>query len=185
MNFRQAALGALALVAAGQAAACYTVYDRNNKIVYNAQKPPVDMSRPLSETLPARFPGGHLVFDNGSSDCPADNQPRSQLQTAVDAGRSPLLTDASTATSMGLPHTPLGNGVVMVPNRPATMRPGVVLADSIPNATAIAAPSTAAMGAGPAPQQRPAAAQVAPTTTPANTPPWTSGQSQRKAPASR
>ena len=39
-----------------QAAACYTVYDPSDRVVYHESVPPVDMSRPLHETLPARFP---------------------------------------------------------------------------------------------------------------------------------
>ena len=51
-----------------QAAACYTVYDPSDRVVYHESVPPVDMSRPLHETLPARFPGGHMVFDT-DTDC--------------------------------------------------------------------------------------------------------------------
>lgn len=58
----------LACLAAGQAAAqCYTVYDRNNRVLYHAAESPVDMSRPLHETVEAAFPGGHMVFDNFSA----------------------------------------------------------------------------------------------------------------------
>ena len=60
-----------------QAMACYTVYDRNNRIVYNAQTAPVDMRYQIHETLPRLFPGGHMVFDD-STDCPItqERQPR-------------------------------------------------------------------------------------------------------------
>jgi hypothetical protein len=58
----------LACLAAGQAAAqCYTVYDRNNRVLYHAAESPVDMSRPLHQTVEAAFPGGHMVFDNFSA----------------------------------------------------------------------------------------------------------------------
>ena len=50
MRTRNALLAAAALLATGQALACFTVYDRNNRIVYNAQTPPVDMSQPRHET---------------------------------------------------------------------------------------------------------------------------------------
>lgn len=58
-------LGLACATASWQAAAqCYTVYDQSNRVVYHAGQSPVDMSRPLSETVPQAFPGGHMVFDN-------------------------------------------------------------------------------------------------------------------------
>ena len=52
-------------LSAGWAAAqCYTLYDRDNRVVYQGRESPVDMSRPLHETVPALQPGGHLVLDN-------------------------------------------------------------------------------------------------------------------------
>lgn len=145
MRTRNALMAAAALLAAGQALACFTVYDRNNRIVYNAQTPPVDMSQPLHQTLPQRFPGGHLVF-GANADCPRE-MPAPQFRAAA-SGRSPLLTDASTAQALGLRHTLVAEGVAMVPDRPHDMRPGVVLAESgLPVPTG---PDTRMMGAGPA-----------------------------------
>jgi hypothetical protein len=143
---RKALLAAAAALAAGQAMACYTVYDRNNQIVYNAQTPPVDMSQPLHETLPQKYPGGHLVFGSGA-DCPLE-PPVRQMRAASTNGRSPLLTDAATAQALGLPHTIIASGVAMLPDRPDTMRPGVVLAES--GLPAPEGPDTRMMGAGPA-----------------------------------
>jgi hypothetical protein len=60
MKIRFAVL-ALACFAAAPAMACYTVYDRTNTVVYNAQVPPVDMTKPLREALDeplARRPHG-------------------------------------------------------------------------------------------------------------------------------
>ena len=57
------------LLAASQAFACYTVTSANDQVLYRAIDPPVDMSRPIHETLPLVFPGGHMVFDLGT-DCP-------------------------------------------------------------------------------------------------------------------
>ena len=65
-------LGSLLGFASVPALACYTVYDASSRILYQSDKPPVDMSRPLHETLPQRFPGGQLVFDD-SADCPVLN----------------------------------------------------------------------------------------------------------------
>ena len=100
----KALMAALAVLAAGPALACFTVYDRNNQVLYNAQVPPVDMSRPLAETLPQKFPGGHMVFDQNVN-CPIV-QAAGQMRASPSApGRSPLLTDAATARSLGLKHT--------------------------------------------------------------------------------
>ncbi|MEJ7932266.1 hypothetical protein WG922_19990 [Ramlibacter sp. AN1015] len=67
MVFKSAllALGCLASLQAG--AQCYTVYDDSNRVLYHARESPVDMSKPLHETVPGLFPGGQLVFDNFSS----------------------------------------------------------------------------------------------------------------------
>lgn len=66
--------GAIALMAwfAGTAAqaACYTIYDTKNEVIYRDTAPPVDMSRPLGETLPAVAPAGsRLVFSPDSHIC--------------------------------------------------------------------------------------------------------------------
>ena len=63
-----AALLALA-VFAGQAMACFTVYNRANQTVYSNIAPPIDMRYQIHERLPAVFPGGHMVFGS-STDCP-------------------------------------------------------------------------------------------------------------------
>ncbi len=69
MKLKTCLWGALLACASLNALACYTVYDRNNLIVYNAQTAPVDMRLQIHETLPRVFPGAHLVFDD-STDCP-------------------------------------------------------------------------------------------------------------------
>jgi hypothetical protein len=154
MNTRYAVL-ALACTAAAPAMACYTVYDRTNSVVYNAQVPPVDMTKPLREGLDARWPGGHMVFGD-DAECPRLNAVQRQLQRPSTTGRSPLLTDAATARAMGLPHTVLGNGVVVIPDRPDSMRPGVVVTES-----GVEGSATTAMGAGPAPAVDPRGPQPA------------------------
>lgn len=143
MKLSQAVLAATLVLAGGQALACYVVYDKNNRIVYSGQEPPVDMSLPLHETVPKKFPGGSLVFGEADA-CPSEAGFPS-LSTSV---RSPLLTDTRTAQSMGLPHTDLGHGVAMLDERPDGMRAGVTLAES-----GLPRDDTRAMGAGPAQQQ--------------------------------
>ncbi len=62
--------------------ACYTVYDRNNRVVYDAQTAPVDMRYQIHETLPLVFPGGHMVFGN-STDCPITHERAPRAGDAV------------------------------------------------------------------------------------------------------
>lgn len=50
-------------------AACYTVYAGNN-IIYRSTSAPVDLSRPYSETLPARFgSGASMITTNDETGC--------------------------------------------------------------------------------------------------------------------
>jgi hypothetical protein len=50
-------------------AACYTVY-LGSSITYRSTTPPVDLSRPYSETLPARFGGGaSMITTNDEIGC--------------------------------------------------------------------------------------------------------------------
>ena len=50
-------------------AACYTVFT-GNSIVYRSTTPPVDLSRPYSETLPLRFgSGASLIEANDETGC--------------------------------------------------------------------------------------------------------------------
>lgn len=119
---RPASVAALAgLLAAGNALACYTVYDRANLIVYHAQTPPVDMSSPFSDRLHRVFPGGHLVFGNGT-DCPIKQA--GYNPSRLPAATSPLFTDSQTAQEMKLAHTVLPNGTAIVPQPPKGMRAG-------------------------------------------------------------
>ena len=64
MFLKPLVIACLGLSAGLAAAQCYTLYDRDNRVVYQGRESPVDMSRPLHETVPALQPGGHLVLDN-------------------------------------------------------------------------------------------------------------------------
>jgi hypothetical protein len=126
----------LLAVASFNAAACYTVYDGANRILYQGAESPVDMSRPIHETLPSRYPGGQLVFDN-ETDCAAVNL-RSPTMAYSDRMTSPLLTEASNARAMRAPYTLVENNIALVQPADARMAPGLTF---IP-------PDTTAMGAG-------------------------------------
>lgn len=129
MKLKLAFLCTLGL-ASVNAMACYTVYDRSNQVVYNAQTPPVDMSRPLHETLPAVYPGGHMVFGSGT-DCPRE-APAPVVTPARTSGKTaPLLTDRSTAAALNVPHTILPSGAALV-NNPPPMGVGVTVIAASP-----------------------------------------------------
>ena len=138
-RWKLALFASLVAVASFNASACYTVYDRSNRVVYHGQDAPVDMSRPIHETLPQRFPGGHMVFDT-AVDCPAVNVTGlGNSRRNVTPLASPLLTDVQTAQKMHLPHTIVAGGVALVPPQQAAMAPGVMV---IPSETTLASART-------------------------------------------
>lgn len=128
------------------ASACYTVYDRSERVVYQSEQPPVDMSRPIHETLPARFPGGHMIFDT-AGECTQISSAAAGRGAPDTTTRSPLLTDPRTAVAMRMPHVMLAGGVALVQARDATLAPGLTVIPSEPMIAS--APNTSVMGAGP------------------------------------
>ena len=90
------------------ASACFKVYDASNRLVYNAQHPPVNMAYQIHQTLPAVYPGGHMVFDLGN-DCPLTNQ-----ETALPVQMEPRRAAATqrrpmpaVATAVAAPAAPM------------------------------------------------------------------------------
>jgi hypothetical protein len=173
MKFKLALLAGLA-IAGTNAFACYTVYDANNRVIYHGEQAPVDMSRPLHETLGRSNPGAQMVFDQGST-CPAratDTAPVARAQAPVNtaamgagpaggpsaaapraqlASNGPLLTDRRTAQNLNLPHTVVAGEIVMVPpqyaarvNRPAV---NVIPATAFVGTSTADTVNTSAMGA--------------------------------------
>lgn len=112
-------IASLAGLAAPALAACYTVYDRTNRILYQSDKPPVDMSLPLHETVPERFPGGQLVFDVDSA-CPVVSSVAQGDGGPITRTSSPLLTDKHTANRLRGPHSLL-DGVAVIPSATAAL----------------------------------------------------------------
>jgi hypothetical protein len=121
--WKSLALAGLLGAASLNALACYTVYDRSSRVVYNGEAPPVDMSLPLHDALAARFPGAHMVFDT-QTNCPS-------IATApiarVARVGTPLLTNTRTAEAMGARYTPLPGGIAMVQPGVVNVRPGVTV----------------------------------------------------------
>lgn len=170
MKLRIALLGTL-LLAAGQAMACYTVYDASNRVLYQGRESPVDMTMQLHEALAQRFPrGAQMVFDQNSSCTPigvaqatrptsSDVPPNTiQFQRGTRGAPSssapaPLLTDRETAAREHLPYTQVAGDVVVVPPVVAerAMHGGVTV---LPSSTFVAGstPDTSVLGAGPAPR---------------------------------
>lgn len=140
MKLKLALVCTIGFASVNAMAACYTVYDRANHVVYNSPTPPVDMSRPLHETVPVAFPGGSMVFSTTGPDCPRVAAP------AAPARPSPLLTDRRTAAAMHLPHVILPSGVALVSNPPPMGFGVTVVATSLPappaDAPAAAPPSS-------------------------------------------
>lgn len=66
---RTVALIVLAWGAQSASAACYYVYSSSQQLLYRSQTAPVDLARPLSETVPALGPGLALVFTPSDGGC--------------------------------------------------------------------------------------------------------------------
>jgi len=64
------AVFAAALVPATASASCFFIYGPGNQLVYRSTIAPVDLSRPFSESVRGRFPGGQLVMVPDETGCP-------------------------------------------------------------------------------------------------------------------
>lgn len=130
MKLKLGLLCGLLLAGANAMAACYTVYDANNRIVYRGLEAPVDMSLQLREAVAARFPAGYsMVFD-----------------------------PSATCSPVGIAQVARPNTPMVPPNTIRMERTGRQLSPSsfnvIPGEAAVArapsAPNTSVLGAGPA-----------------------------------
>lgn len=61
---------AVALLPTAASASCFFIYGPSNQLVYRSTTTPVDLSRPISESVRARFNGGHLVMIPDETGCP-------------------------------------------------------------------------------------------------------------------
>lgn len=48
---------------------CYTIYDPNNRAVYQSTEPPIDMSQSISDGMAKRYPGHFLVVAVDNAYC--------------------------------------------------------------------------------------------------------------------
>ncbi|WP_416399965.1 hypothetical protein [Alicycliphilus denitrificans] len=84
------------LLAQSASAACYVVYGADKQLIYRSQTPPVDLSRPLHETVAQIAPGGTLVFSLDNHGCeleinhlPGAGAPRGGAADAAPPARTP------------------------------------------------------------------------------------------------
>src|SRR4051812_13255069 len=85
-----------AVIVAGHAMACYTVHAPGNRVVYNGELPPIDMSLPLHTALQqAHYPAGSTLMFDQSTAC----RPVSLAQVA--RAEMPLPAVASNTAVMG------------------------------------------------------------------------------------
>lgn len=61
---------AAALVPVTASASCFFIYGPKNELVYRSTITPVDLSRPISDSMRGRFSGGHLVMIPDETGCP-------------------------------------------------------------------------------------------------------------------
>lgn len=136
MHFKSLALLAAGLLASN-AMACYTVYDRSNRIAYQGETSPVDMSLPLRDAVQRRFPGGHMVFEQ-TAGCPSISIAQVARPAGVTAPPNTLVMGSGPDRKVAVART-VETQVAMSPP------PG------IPTTAMMGAgpPNTAVMGAGP------------------------------------
>ena len=68
--YATAGIAALLLSGVARADVCFTVLDSGGRVLHQSRKAPVDMSRPISDTLYSRFPrAAVMVFGTNNESC--------------------------------------------------------------------------------------------------------------------
>ncbi len=84
---------ALAALVTGASAGCYSVYQKGGKLVYQAKESPVDLSRPLGDSVPQSFGlGSVMVINLIDADCPS----------VGDTGEQMVQPNSADATEMAM-----------------------------------------------------------------------------------
>lgn len=106
-----------------QALACYTVYDRSNRVMYQGAEPPagVDMSQPLHRALERRYPGGHMVFNAGDACAPV---PFAQLARPQGPAAPPNTLVVASNASTQISDAPFDTRVMGAGPAPGARRAG-------------------------------------------------------------
>ena len=99
-----APLVVLAALPIGAAANCYSVYDSQNRLVFQSTVSPIDLSGRISETMRERFPGTFLVMLPDDSDC------REMRTGPVVTRFSPSVPGAARSPDEVLTASPLAGG---------------------------------------------------------------------------
>ncbi|TWO69028.1 hypothetical protein FN976_20010 [Caenimonas sedimenti] len=81
MKLKIAVLCALSF-AAFNASACFTLYDRNARVIYQGLTTPIDMRPQFHQVLDRTHPGAHLVFDDSNICTPVALQGATVVQTS-------------------------------------------------------------------------------------------------------
>ncbi|HEX7385177.1 MAG TPA: hypothetical protein VF291_12755 [Burkholderiaceae bacterium] len=116
MSRRLMLIAAGLLLGRGAFAMCYEVYTGDH-LVYRSVQPPVDLSLPLHESVPARFgPGSTLQFFTDDSNC--------GIAGAAVGRTGPLLTNRDAARAAERGGLPGGGAMDLTPyfNQPHGLR---------------------------------------------------------------
>jgi hypothetical protein len=97
-------LVALAALPGLAAANCYSVYDGQNRLVFQSTVAPIDLSGRISETMRTAFPGTFLIMTPDDSDC------REMRSGPVVTRFSPTVPGAMRSPDEMLSASPLAGG---------------------------------------------------------------------------
>lgn len=98
---------AAGLLAAGAQASCYTVLNAKGDIVSQTSTPPVDMSRPLHDTVPVRYgKGANMVFGLADSNCGPPAEPFVQPTPVAYQVGAPAARKARSMHRRAIRHAP-------------------------------------------------------------------------------
>jgi hypothetical protein len=100
-----APLAALAALPTASAANCYSVYDAQNRLVFQSTVTPIDLSGRISETMRQTFPGTFLIMLPDDADC------REVRSGAVVTRFTPSVPSAARPPNEILTASPLTGGV--------------------------------------------------------------------------
>ena len=123
VNFRIALASiATSCFALAAQSSCYTVYDGDGRIALRSVRPPVDLSKTLSETVPRLVPNGHMVFVPDESSC-SDVEYRAATLTPMALAQNDAETRGTKVTVYRRSHV----AVAPVPVRDAQYNPAELL----------------------------------------------------------
>lgn len=100
-----APLLALAALPTAAAANCYSVYDAQNRLVFQSTVTPIDLSGRISQTMRQSFPGTFLIMLPDDADC------REMRTGAVVTRFTPSVPSAARPPNEILTASPLAGGM--------------------------------------------------------------------------